>query len=317
MEERRIELQYTFDLTEEGGRRCIRFPLAENVPAHEVRMLTENRIPGIPAAFAAEIDGVRYLSYDVSGLVSLKTAEEAAELPVLLRALIFSMARTSDALSAYLLKQEGLLLLPETVFLREESGEVFFCYLPGEHGSVQEAVEALAAWLIRVISSEKQEEILLLYGLYRKSREENVTLKTLAEYWQREAGGDRQMFSASGPAKDPAMTEAEEEIFDELFGIGPDPAGDEEITEAAGAQEYAASFGEGADVYGDPALPYPEEQAADGIYPELYREDAFPPGSPVPAGSGKPRLKSRLKPYLFELVLGVLMLAAVLYFLLT
>ena len=278
-----------FFYAEEGGRHCLRVPIEEKTARDsEIRMLLANRIPGIPETHLVSVDGEQFLSYDISGLESLKAEESAGQLPLYLRAVVFSIAEMSETLSDFLLTQEGLLLLPETIFLKEESGEVFFLYLPGQEGSVQAHLEAFTAWLISVLSPKEQEEILLLYGLYKKSREEHAALKTLREFWQHETGGED--FTLSAERTEDAPTPEEEDAMEELFGSFQDP--EEEEEDAENSRETAP------------------EAAAYGLSQD-GEEDVL-----VPVHKKAP-FSSRLKPYLFELVLVVLLLAAVLFFVLT
>ena len=278
------------DFTEEGGRRQVCFPLQKDTAAsHELRMLTENRVPYLAEAHVKNVNGQTRLLYDVSGAVSLLEEEEEGTLSGMIRAVFFSMARLQDALSDYLLRPEGVLLTPETIFLLEEQGEVLFLYHPEAEENVQQSLEALTSWLIQVLTPKKQEEILLLYGLYKKAREANVTLKSMADYWQSAAGGKEITLTDPETSWETAATEAEREQMQDLFGYEDekeDPLQEEDFPEA----DEEADF---------PAMD----------------EDDFLPADTALSKSGTSFL-TRLKPYLFELFLAGVLLAAVLIFLL-
>ena len=280
------------EFTEEGGKRQVCFSLQkETAASHELRMLTENQIPYLAEAHVKNVNGQTRLFYDVSGAVSLLEEEEEGTLSAMVRAVFFSMARLQDTLSDYLLRPEGLLLSPEAIFLIEERGEVLFLYHPEAEENVQQSLEVLTSWLIQVLTPKKQEEILLLYGLYKKAREANVTLKSLADYWQTAAGGGEIVLTDPETSWETAATEAEREQMQELFGY-------EEEAEEDALPEERALLEEDEESY----LPVVSE----GAY--LPAESAF--------NAPQKSFFTRLKPYLFELFLAAVLVAAAVIFLL-
>ena len=151
---------------------------------HEIRMLLRNRVGRLLPIAIEQSDGGYLYRYEISGLVSLLDFESGKLPGGCFRALIFALSDAADDLSDYMLNPENLVLLPETVFFRRECGTVFFVYMPGYRKPVRESLRELMEYLLKVVSPGKEEDVLLLYGLYRKSREINVSLGTLAEYWK-------------------------------------------------------------------------------------------------------------------------------------
>ena len=280
------------ELTEEGGKHEVCFLIQkETAASYELKMLTENQIPCLAEARVKNVNGETRLLYDVSGAVSLLEKEEEGTLSAMVRAVFFSMARLQDTLSDYLLRPEGLLLSPETIFLLEERGEVLFLYHPEAAENVQQSLEALTSWLIQVLTPKKQEEILLLYGLYKKAREANVTLKSLADYWQTAAGGGEIVLTDPETSWETAATEAEREQMQALFGL-EDEAEEEELPgERSQLEEDTESY-----------LP----AAGEGAY--LPAESAF--------NAPETSFFTRLRPYFFELFLAAVLVAAAVIFLL-
>lgn len=151
---------------------------------YEFRMITNNRPERLLKMSVSREGRSVFLDYNVSGLVSLESCAEETE--ALLYAVISALEKTGGILSEYLLSPDRLSLSPSHVFVRKETGQVWFCYVPGKEGSFRDSVTELMEFFMKKAAPSEPAEVLLLYGLYQKSREENVTPESLAEYWRTE-----------------------------------------------------------------------------------------------------------------------------------
>ena len=73
---------------------------------------------------------------------------------------------------------------PEAIFLKKETGMVCFCYYPAKAGTFQQAFQAMMEWFMRKLNPVDEEDVLLLYRLYQRSRENDMTIKEPAAIWK-------------------------------------------------------------------------------------------------------------------------------------
>ena len=163
----------------DGKNRYLRIETdGKNAAKYELRMLRETRPEGLLSVHP-QWEGERFfLDYQVSGLVPL-SEEQGPGAGNYLYAILFSLDRISSVLSEHYLRPEALLVSPEQIFLRKETGEIFFCYVPGRREPLSEGLPRLMEFFLKNAKPENERDVLMLYGLYQKSREENVTLRSL------------------------------------------------------------------------------------------------------------------------------------------
>ena len=119
--------------------------------------------------------------YRISGWTAL-TSVPGEDLPGLLYGLVSALKNAADELSECLLTADDLSLEPHRIFLKRETGEIRFCYLLEGAMPFGESLQGLMEFFMRMSKPSGEQEVLLLYGLYQKSREENVTPEVLSDF---------------------------------------------------------------------------------------------------------------------------------------
>ena len=119
--------------------------------------------------------------YRISGWTALSSVP-GEDLPGLLYGLISALKSAADELAECLLSADDLSLDPHRIFLKRETGEIRFCYLLEDAIPFGESLQELMEFFIRTAKPSGEQEVLLLYGLYQKSREENVTPEVLTAF---------------------------------------------------------------------------------------------------------------------------------------
>ncbi|GEM_PF-6254533 len=180
----------------EGNKRYMSRPMEATTDKRtefELRMLVGNSPGGLLLVHRREVDAKVILDYDVSGLTALADCDARTAAAHLYR-IVFSLEKLAGTLKEYMLRDDCLLLDPAVIFFREEMGAVYFLYAPGSEGSLREKLSTMMEHFLKVLVPTDEREVLLLYGLYNQTREENVTLGTLAEFWR--ASGTQEIVSA-------------------------------------------------------------------------------------------------------------------------
>ncbi len=179
----------------------------------EVRMITNNQPETLLKMVVSREGGQTFFDYNVTGLSSLASVEDEAS--TYLFSVVSGLEKLGEILPEYLLSADALSLEAEHVFVRKETGQVYFCYLPGKQEPFQVSLRTLMEFFMKYSAPSDPEEVLLLYGLYQKSREENVQPGSLAEFW-REKKNARSEKKDLPVIEEPEVAFPDEEIYAEL-----------------------------------------------------------------------------------------------------
>ena len=169
----------------DGRNSYLRLPAkAEAGMSYKMKVLNYNQ--------PEQLLGIRFINngaescfeYLISGLVPLTEAGTPELLFQYLHAIIISMERLSQVLGEYYLNPEEVCLDPENVYLQTETGRIFFCYRPEDPQPVRQSLQKMMEFFMKEMNPARESEVLLLYGLFQKCREPNITFGTLAQYWR-------------------------------------------------------------------------------------------------------------------------------------
>lgn len=131
-----------------------------------------------------------FADYQISGWTALSSVP-SEDLLNLLYGFVNALKEASDELTECLLSSDDLSLDPGHIFLRRETGEIRFVYLLEGTKPFGESLQGLMEYFIKTAKPSGEQEVLLLYGLYQKSREENVTPEVLASCRAELMGGPK------------------------------------------------------------------------------------------------------------------------------
>lgn len=168
------------EIIRDGKNVYLRIPLDQAYEAgYAFRMIT-----GVQPACLLPVGIVReghqvFADYRISGWTALSSVPPE-DLMNLLYGFVNALKNAADELAECLLSADDLSLEPGHIFLRRETGEVRFCYLLEGSGSFGESLQKLMDFFMKNARPGGEQEVLLLYGLYQKSREENVTPEVLS-----------------------------------------------------------------------------------------------------------------------------------------
>lgn len=258
---------------------------------YEFRMIRQNQ-PEMLLDFHPSGSAERALDYNVTGLASLFSLRESSVFNYLYPVL-YALERLGGILRSYLLRPEGLVLRPETIFLKRNTGQFYFCYVPGQVTPLRNNLMTLVEFFMKYAEPGSESEVLLLYGLYQKGREETASLQDLAAYYREalkkpEAEEMENPFSEDDPG---AMEEAG--IYADL---GMDPIPKKKTRLFSGRTDPAQREARGKD---SQTIPEPETDANPEEKPKTITE----------------KVVKQVKAHLFEVVVAGIVIAGALLFL--
>lgn len=176
-----MKIEYVRNMQSGYMKMIVQEPLKEV----EEEMLQQNTIEGIlPMCCQREND--RYvLRYDITGKQALDevlgniTLEEQ-----LLKNLLIGIGVAIKKLEKYLLPQEGLSLLPETVFWDYKTETMHFCYCPEWTQGLREQFVSLLEYLLAKTNHKNVVAVQLIYGVYEEAVKPAFHMKELEKYLQ-------------------------------------------------------------------------------------------------------------------------------------
>ncbi|SDB01745.1 DUF6382 domain-containing protein [Eubacterium oxidoreducens] len=155
----------------------------------ELRMMQQNRIPGLLEVFQMVQDQKLSFLYDISGMQSLDVYLNRNEVSrQLLEKLIFSLKQMCYRLEDYLLNEDDLVLSEETVFIKGE--ELRFVYLPGSEQGAGLGLMHLMEFILGKIDHSDRNCVELAYRLYQKTTEENFSFVSFLEEFKQDTSCD-------------------------------------------------------------------------------------------------------------------------------
>ena len=164
---------------------------------YQVRMLEENRIPGLLKVRIRQINSQNELCFDITGKVSVTQRFGGVFLSApYLRRLMAGINRIAGELEKYLLDLDNLLMDPELIFWSERDDEPEFCYCPSEkpEKDFRSRLRELFQYFLNKTDHRDEETVALVYGIYQISVKNSFQMQELMQllFYQEET--DFQLF---------------------------------------------------------------------------------------------------------------------------
>ena len=148
----------------------------------EERMIAHTSLEHILFAESVREDGRIRMWYDITGKQSMDTLLDAEELQYeLLCNLLAEIYQAVEQLEGILLQAEGLLLLPECIFVDYRTEELYFCYCPGNGKELPRAFEELMQYLLTKADHGDERVVKLVYSVYDRATKGSGSLLELKE----------------------------------------------------------------------------------------------------------------------------------------
>ncbi|MBO5486984.1 MAG: FHA domain-containing protein, partial [Eubacterium sp.] len=149
---------------------------------YELGMLEHQKIPGLLPMQITVSEGERNYLYDISGKQQIGdylSGEKVDE--GMLRKLLFSIQELCGSLWEYLLREDGVCLESEFIYVNLEDGSLYFTYLPFQKKSLSEAFERCMEQVLRKIDHQDKAATELGYQVYQMCIRENINIQTILE----------------------------------------------------------------------------------------------------------------------------------------
>lgn len=138
------------------------------IEPYELMMLENHRIPGLLPMQSVVADGRRRYLYEISGKQQIEDYFSGKKVGHdVLRLFLVSVQNMCRSLSEYLLREEGICLEIEFIYVDLEDGSLQFLYLPFYEKNLPQAFELCMEQLLRKIDHQDKEAVELGYQIYQ------------------------------------------------------------------------------------------------------------------------------------------------------
>lgn len=153
------------------------------------KMLTQNRIPGIPECKIRYLDENIFLAYDVTGKKPLERSFSDKKMCFSdITELFYGIRKIMHSANDYLLDREGFLLQPKYMFTDLETGELScLYYLPMDIDKPQEKYRSFADFLLDRIDHKDEHAVNIAYHFYKISKEEYFSFDSFIGFMEKES----------------------------------------------------------------------------------------------------------------------------------
>lgn len=152
------------------------------VERHEVKMLEGRQVPHLLKVETSVVEGETYYLYDISGKQQIEDYLSGKKMGYeILWQLLFSIRELCRVLPDYLLREEGVCLREEYIYMNLEDGSLYFTYLPFWQESLTESFERYMEGVLRKTDHQDQEARELAYQVYQMCLVENTSIHKILE----------------------------------------------------------------------------------------------------------------------------------------
>lgn len=139
----------------------------DGMEGYRSRILQRNRVEGLLRADNRHLDGVCYVYYDITSMVSMEAIFADIKITEAhLEELFDGLEDALQDMEAYLLRQSDLCLEPKYIMRNSETGKWAFLYIPGYGGNQAQELEKLAEYIMEHMDYSDiflQERVYTLY----------------------------------------------------------------------------------------------------------------------------------------------------------
>lgn len=157
----------------------------DNSKDYRVRMLLENKIPGLLPITYRQVNGESKYYYEINSLQSLDRLIEKNALKYReLRAVFLGCINIFDRLEEYLLNGEQIIIQPDFIYVNVENMEPYFVCYPDYTGDVRVSFVGFVDVLLAHIDHTDEQAVMLGYQVYRYTRNPNYVLSEIRKFME-------------------------------------------------------------------------------------------------------------------------------------
>ena len=148
--------------------------------SYTLRMLSENRIPGLLPFQEKRIDGKISLYFDITSRQSLSRMMEYRPFAAKeIRQITGDLIATMTSLERFLVDGDQLCLEPDMIYVDPDDLKADFCLLPGTGAQFEVSFRKLARYILDHVDHTDGDAVILAFALFKAGEKENLGIRDL------------------------------------------------------------------------------------------------------------------------------------------
>ena len=159
----------------------------ENQYSFRLKMLMNNKIQGLLNIEVRVEDNITRYFYDITSKQAISIVFEKSLLSYIqIKKVISGILKSLELGNEFLLCENDFVLEPEYIFLKLSNFEVYLCYVAEYNRDIREQFSAFIEYLMDKVDYKDDKAVLLIYGLYKISRNTDFTFNSINEIIEKE-----------------------------------------------------------------------------------------------------------------------------------
>ena len=180
----------------------------DSLKSYMSKMILNNKIPGLLLTELRCIDDKECFYYNISLKQSLYNIYENKLIGYLqLKNLLIDIVEILESSSKYLLEEEGFVLSPKNIYIKQDNEETFLCYYVGYDKPLTEQFSKLIEYFLNKVDYKDEEAVLLIYAVYKEIKESNITFEKLKMELNKELKKEKSLAIASNNSEEKTNNE--------------------------------------------------------------------------------------------------------------
>lgn len=156
------------------------------------KMLLYNHIPGLLKVEIRCYDELNVYYYDISGKINIFENFDKLSLKLEdIKNIVNNIINILEGSLEYLLYENDYIIEPEYIFIDPNTKKIFLCHLVGYQVNVQTQISSFIEYLMNKVDYKDEKAVMLVYSLYKESREANCTYEKLLYELNKKVGDDK------------------------------------------------------------------------------------------------------------------------------
>lgn len=152
----------------------------ENKSDYKIKMLLENSIQGVLKTELRCFNQTDLFYYDITSLKTIAAAYEHISLSFDdINQLLNQILNIIERCGEYLLSEDDFIIDPKYMYIDVTTQSISLCYLIGYGENLQKQLVRFMEYLMNKVNYKDEQAVLLIYSMYKESREEGCTFQRL------------------------------------------------------------------------------------------------------------------------------------------
>lgn len=152
----------------------------DNRSEYGIKMLLNNKIQGIIKMELRCIDEMDLYYYNITSKKSLRSLYDNRAFHYLeIKNLMFTILSIIETSDEYLLSEHDFIIEPSYIYIDNETKSIELCHLVGFHENIKKQISCFIEYLMNKVDYKDEQAVLLVYAMYKQSKEEECTFEHL------------------------------------------------------------------------------------------------------------------------------------------